>query len=277
MTEPTTASSSTPAQSPGQTIGLFDLSGRVALVTGAAAGGLGAEAARVLGQQGASIVVSDIDTRAKDLQVTAHRLKQQGTPVETAVCDVTDEGQVTTTVARVEEGHGGIDILVNAAGIMLRGSITATSRADWDRVMGVNVTGTWLTCRAAAPRMAARGEGKIVNFSTVYAERVGALPESAYYASKAAVANLTRAVAAEFGPQGVQVNCLAPGVFYPTRMTEPLAEAPDTLQWFTDRTLLKRLGRPHRDLDGPLLLLASAASDYMTGQTIYVDGGWSAW
>jgi gluconate 5-dehydrogenase len=113
--------------------------------------------------------------------------------------------------------------------------------------------------------------------STVYAERVGPIPETAYYASKAGIVNVTRGVAAEAGRDGIAVNCLAPAVFYPTRMTAPLAEDPERLAWFRERTMLGRLGDPATDLSGPLLLLASDAGAYLTGQILYVDGGWSAW
>jgi NAD(P)-dependent dehydrogenase (short-subunit alcohol dehydrogenase family) len=139
----------------------------------------------------------------------------------------------------------------------------------------VNLTGSWLLAREVAPAMSATG--RIVNLSTVYAERVGPVPESAYYASKAGVANVTRALAAELGPRGITVNCLAPGVFYPTKMTAALGADPERLQWFADRTMLGRLGDPDTDFAGPLLLLASSASSYLTGQVLYVDGGWSAW
>ena len=160
---------------------------------------------------------------------------------------------------------------------MLRKPATETSLVEWQRVLDINLTGTWLLNRAAGRVMIGAGSGKIINFASVYAERVGPVPESAYYASKSGIANLTRSMASEFGTYGIQVNCLGLGVFYPTAMTAPLKDAPETLRWMEERTLLKRLGDPERDLDGIVALLASAASDYITGQVLYVDGGWSAW
>lgn len=237
----------------------FDLSGDVALVVGASAGGLGERAALALAEHGATVVRAD----------------QDGDGEQVLRVDVTDEDSVQALVANVMARHGRIDVLVNAAGVMLRKAYDQTSLAEFEHVVRVNLTGSWLLAREVAPVMS--DTGRIVNLSTVYAERVGPVPESAYYASKAGVANVTRALAAELGPRGITVNCLAPGVFYPTRMTAPLGADPDRLQWFADRTMLGRLGHPETDFAGPLLLLASTASSYMTGQVLYVDGGWSAW
>ncbi|MGI5232212.1 SDR family NAD(P)-dependent oxidoreductase [Actinoallomurus sp. CA-142502] len=251
----------------------FDLTGDTALVVGAAAGGLGARAALTLGRRGARVLVADLPSRADDLDRTVDSLVSAGASVEALTCDVTDESSVAEAV-----GHAGrLDVLVNAAGVMLRKPVAETTVEEFERVLRVNLTGAWLLGRAAGARMTAQRGGRIVNFATVYAERVGPVPESAYYSSKAGVANLTRSMASEFGTAGVRVNCLALGVFYPTNMTAPLADAPETLAWFSDRTLLKRLGDPETDLDGPLLLLASPAGSYVTGQVIYADGGWSAW
>lgn len=253
---------------------LFDLTGRVAVVVGAAAGGLGGHAAAALSGRGAEVVLADLPDR-----LDAVREAAAGCPGPTAVhpCDVTDERQVEALFDAVLAGHGRCDVVVNAAGVMLRRPFDQTSLAEFEHVVRVNLTGTWLVGRAAGRRMATQGSGKLINLTTVYAERVGPVPESAYYASKAGVANVTRALAAELGPAGVTVNCLAPGVFFPTGMTAALADDPQRLDWFRRRTMLGRLGRPESDLTGPLLLLASTASDYMTGQVVYVDGGWSAW
>lgn len=252
----------------------FDLTGDVAVVVGAATGGLGEHAARILSSAGATVALADLPARRADLEQTGRLCDG---PTTLHAVDVLDEATVRQLMDEVAEHHGQPDIAVNAAGVMLRKPYDQTTVDEFDHVVRVNLTGTWLVAREAARRMAAGRGGRIVTMSTVYAERVGPVPESAYYASKAGVANVTRALAAEVGRDGVTVNCLAPGVFYPTQMTRPLGDDPERLAWFAERTMLGRLGSPDEDLSGPLLLLASRASSYMTGQVLYVDGGWSAW
>ncbi|GAA4367475.1 SDR family oxidoreductase [Actinomadura verrucosospora] len=257
----------------------FDLTGQVALLVGAAAGRLGEIAARALAGAGARVAVADLPSRARELAAKARDpAPAQGRGASAHEVDVTDEASVAALLGNVIAEHGRLDVVVNAAGVMLRKPYDETSVEEFERVVRVNLTGTWLVGREAGKALTRQGSGgRIVNLTTVYAERVGPVPESAYYSSKAGVVNVTRALAAELGPHGVNVNCLAPGVFYPTQMTAALGADPDRLRWFGERTMLGRLGDPATDFAGPLLLLAGPAASYMTGQVVYVDGGWSAW
>ena len=253
--------------------GVFDLTGRVAVVIGAAAGGLGERAARALAEHGATVAVADLAAGPR-LDETARAC---GPATRSYAVDVTSEASVRDLADAVVADHGRVDVVVNAAGVMLRKEVAETTLEEFERVVRVNLTGTWLVGREFGPRMADAGWGRVVNLTTVYAERVGPVPESAYYASKAGVVNVTRSLAAELGRSGVTVNALAPAVFYPTAMTAPLAQTPDRLEWFAERTMLGRLGDPDADFAGPVVFLASPASSYVTGQVLYVDGGWSAW
>ena len=258
---------------------MFDLSAEKVLLTGAGRGGLGYFTALALADLGASLVVSDIEARTEDLAATVKAVegRGRGTQVTAVPCDVSNPAHVDALVRQANDLMGSVTVLVHHAGVMLRGPAIGTDLADWQRVIDINLTGTWLLNRAVAVGMLAAGRGSIVNTSTLYAQIVGPIPESAYYASKAGVANLSRGLAMEWGRGGIRVNCLAPGVFYPTEMTAPLAASPERLQQMTERTMVGRLGDPEVDLVGAVAFLASEASRYVTGQVLYADGGWSAW
>jgi NAD(P)-dependent dehydrogenase (short-subunit alcohol dehydrogenase family) len=257
--------------------GAFDLTGRGALVTGASRGGLGYHAALALAAAGAKVVVSDHPSTSDELQETADAVRAAGGTATVQYADIADEQSVNHLVlAAAQDLNAEIDILAHHAGVMLRQPTIDTSLTEWSRVIDINLTGTFLINRAVAPAMIAKGRGKIINVSSIYVNIVGPIPEPAYYASKAGVANLSRGLAAEWGRHGVTVNCLAPGVFFPTRMTAALAENPERLEQMAQRTLLKRLGDPQTDIGGTIVWLASGASDYVTGQVIYLDGGWTA-
>ena len=259
----------------------FDLRGRVALVTGAALGGIGHFTAVGLARQGATVVAADARARLSELNETISAAAEAtGKPdaCSATTFDVSVETEVEEAVQGAVARLGRIDILVHHAGVMLRGETLETSVADWQRVIEINLTGTWLTARAVARDMITRGYGRIVTTSSIYNQIVGPIPEPAYYASKAGVANLTRGLASEWGRRGITVNCIAPGVFFPTQMTQALA-ATDSgrLDEMAQRTLLGRVGDPAEDLSGTIIWLVSDAAQYVTGQVIHVDGGWTAW
>lgn len=255
---------------------MFDLTGKVALVTGAGFGGLGAQSAIALAEAGCKVAISDLPSRESDLQRTIQEMDKHTSEHLSVTMDIRSEEDVNAVVEEVINQFGKINILMNAAGAMLRKPTIDTTLEEWQKIIDVNLTGTFLLARRVGEEMVKQKEGKIINVSSIYSDIVGPLPEPAYYASKSGVVNLTRGLAAEWGKENVNVNCIAPGVFYPTNMTKPLADQPGRLEEMTKRTLLGRLGKPE-EIKGVVLFLASKASDYITGQTITIDGGWNAW
>jgi NAD(P)-dependent dehydrogenase (short-subunit alcohol dehydrogenase family) len=250
---------------------LFDLTGRTALITGAA-GGLGSVFAHALAGAGADVAL--VGRRAEPLeQLAAEVSAASGRRAVALAADVTDEAAVRALVGAAAAALGPIDILVNSAGINIRRPSIAYDLADWQRVLQVNLTGPFLCAQAFAPAMLARGWGRVINVSSMLGQ-VGLAERSAYTATKGGLLNLGRTLALEWAGRGVTVNTLAPGPFM-TELNRPLLDNPAAFQAFVDRIPLGRWGEPH-ELAGPILFLASAASSFMTGAVLTVDGGWTA-
>ena len=250
-------------ESPGD---LFRLDGRTALVTGAS-GGLGRHFALVLAAAGASVAVAA--RRAEPLEGVAAEIVAAGGAAAAVALDVTDGAAVKAAFDDAEKALGPIDVLINNAGVALTKPALETDEADWDHVLDTNLKGAWMVAREAARRMADAGGGTIVNIGSIVAERVaGGL--SAYAASKAGLTQLTRSLAVELARHSIRVNALAPGYIETDINREYFAT--DAGRRMVKRIPQRRVGRLG-DLDGPLLLLASGASTFMTGSVVTVDGG----
>jgi 3-oxoacyl-[acyl-carrier protein] reductase len=244
-------------------MGMLDLSGRVALVTGAASG-IGRACALTLARCGAHVVAADINLPGAE-QAAA----QAGAALAVGV-DVGDPASVDALAARVQGVYGGADILVNAAGIVAyaRG-IGAVSLEEWDRVLQVNLRGTWLVCRALIEAMKLRRDGRIINFASL-AARIGGLEAGIHYASsKAGLIGLTRTLAREGGPYGITANCVAPGII----ATPPvIRQVADHEEVYTRQIPLGRLGRPE-DVANAVAFLASPLAAYVSGVVLDINGG----
>lgn len=251
---------------------LFDLTGQVAVVTGGSRG-LGLEIAQGLGEAGAAVVITA--RREQWLGPAADALRSAGIDVTARTADVANPDHVESLVRDILAARGRVDVLFNNAGISWGAPPESMALEKWNAVLATNVTGAFLCARAVMPSMAARGRGRIVNVASV-AGLVGTPPEimdaAGYAASKGALISLTRDLAVKWARHGITVNALAPG-FFPTRMSEPiLSRHGEALAASIP------MGRTGRDgeLKGAALFLASAASDYVTGQILAVDGGLTA-
>jgi gluconate 5-dehydrogenase len=253
---------------------LFDLTSKVAIVTGAGAG-LGVTFSTALAEAGASVVCADIN--GENAEKTAADLTGQGFKAVGVAANVANEVEVEAMVQTAVDSFGGVDILVNNAGIAAVGPAEETTLDDWQRVVDVNLTGVFLCAKAAGKAMMKTGRGgRIINIASILGA-VGSQPVSAasYAATKGAVVNLTRDLAIHWAPHNIRVNALGPA-YFPSEMTAGLMADPAMLAAVEQRTPMGRVGRPE-ELKGPIVFLASDASSYVTGQTLYVDGGWTAW
>jgi NAD(P)-dependent dehydrogenase (short-subunit alcohol dehydrogenase family) len=249
----------------------FRLDGKVALVTGGARG-LGRTIAMALGEAGADIALAG-RSRAACEETAREIANATGRTVRAFDADVTVGDDVTRLAAEVTAACGSIDILVNNAGTNIRGAIGQLSEQDWDAVIDTNLKGPFLCSRAIGPRMVARGWGRVINMGSILS--VVALPGRAPYASsKSGLAGLTRVLALEWAGSGVTCNAICPGPFA-TDMNRQLLDDPVAYKQFISQIPLGRWGELD-ELAGAAVFLASDASSYVTGSSVFVDGGWTA-
>jgi NAD(P)-dependent dehydrogenase (short-subunit alcohol dehydrogenase family) len=250
----------------------FDIKGQTAIVTGASSG-LGVTFARTLAERGVNIVIAArrYEKLVKLAEELSSKYDVEVIPVKT---DVSQEDQVIGMVKTAVEEIGSLEIIVNNAGIASLSPSTYMSLEEWKKVIDVNLTGVFLCARTAAREMIKKKYGKIVNIASIYGAVGDIFHAAPYYASKGAVINLTRALAIEWAPYKINVNSIAPG-FFPSEMTAGIFQDEEALKHILSRTPLGRTGDP-LDLKAALTYLVSPASNYVTGQTIFVDGGWTA-
>lgn len=249
----------------------FDLTGRSAIITGGSKG-LGLAMAAALASAGANIML--VNRNAEEGQAAAKELHEEyGTTCLSFAADVTSVEHTEAMAKTAMEAFGRIDILINSAGINIRGAIDELTPADFSKVMEVNVTGTWLCCRAVTPYMKKSKSGKIINLASTLGI-VGLSNRTPYTSSKGAVVQMTRALALELAPFAINVNAICPGPFL-TEMNIPIADSPEAKNFIVGATALERWAEL-REIQGVAMLLASDAASYMVGSIITVDGGWTA-
>jgi NAD(P)-dependent dehydrogenase (short-subunit alcohol dehydrogenase family) len=252
---------------------LFRVDGKVAVITGAG-GGIGEAAAKGLAQYGAKVVVAS--RNLPNLQRIADEIhSQQGVETAAIQVDITDEKSVAQLAQQVVSQFGTVDILVNSQGLNIKQPGTGFPLKDWEQMFSVNVTGTMLACREFGKTMVEKKRGKVINLSSIRGARATLWGgNEGYCATKGAVDMITRALASEWAPYNINVNAIAPSLIA-TKLAERTMSDPERLAKYLANVPLKRLGKPD-DVVGLCVFLASAASDFITGQVIYLDGGASA-
>lgn len=249
----------------------FDLSGKAAIITGGSKG-LGFAMAAGLASAGARLML--VNRNADEGTAAAAQLtRDYGVDAISFPADITQAAQTEAMAKAAMEAFGQIDILINSAGINIRGAIDEVTTEDFAKVMDVNVTGTWLCCRAVTPYMKQAGRGKIINLASTLG-LVGLANRTPYTASKGAVVQMTRALGLELATFNVNVNAICPGPFL-TEMNLPIADTEESKTFIVGATALGRWAEL-REIQGAAIFLASDASSFMVGSMLTVDGGWTA-
>ena len=249
----------------------FDIRGHVAMVTGASKG-LGKAMSLGLAKAGADLALCA--RSREDLEATGAEAASHGVTARIYRMDVLDRESIRQAVDAILGDFGKIDILVNNAGVNVRKPVTQLSEEEWDLVLDTNLKGYFLVAQAVAPHMILRGRGKVINISSILGA-VALENQVAYASSKGGVVQMTKVMAIEWAKQGINVNAIGP-TYFETPLVAALRSDPERFRFINERTPMGRWGQPE-ELEGTLIFLASRASDFITGQTIYVDGGWTIW
>jgi len=261
-----------PAAANFNVVDLFDLKNETALITGAA-NGIGRVAAIALGKAGAKIAITDINF--KEAKILEKELLKAGIKAKAWNMDAKNEKNIVDVFDKVDKSLGETTILVNNAGNAHRSPAEKMSTENFDNIIRLNLTGSFICARTAAQRMLKNKKGSNINIASIMGVTGGGpAPNSPYHASKGAIVNLTRSLANEWGPQGIRVNAIGP-TYTKTRLVKSLNEDPEKLKFIIERTPLRRLAEVS-EMAGGILFLASDASSMVTGHTLMIDGGWAS-
>jgi len=251
------------------TIEIFDLKGKVAMVTGSSKG-LGEASAVALAKAGADVAVCGRNTT--DIDRVVGRLKALGSNAAGFVIDVTQKDAVHKAVGAIMDHFGEINILVNNAGTNYRTSVIDYPEEEWDRIIDTNLKGYYLVAQAVVPQMIERGYGKVIHMSSILG-RIAIVNQLAYASAKGGVEQMTKIMALEWAKLGVRVNAIAP-TYFETEMVKQIRDDKERFKFIQERTPMGRWGQLE-EIEGIVIFLASKASDFITGQSIAIDGGWT--